>query len=148
MPPRCWPKTCPARSRNQRSNDDLESNLATGLAGSVVGRGISAGISGAGRVINAVRGTAPASTEAVGAGVNIGNTTEESVRRLVNQREPDLASSLEGLDVRPRANVLDSAERLKVADNLLPSHYSGNQQYQAVEQALKSRAGSALRVQE
>ncbi|CAJ1000240.1 hypothetical protein SODG_005678 [Sodalis praecaptivus] len=84
----------------------------------------------------------------MGAGVNIGNTTEESVRRLVNQREPDLASSLEGLDVRPRANVLDSAERLKVADNLLPSHYSGNQQYQAVEQALKSRAGSALRVQE
>lgn len=138
----------PGAIAQSTQNDDLESNLATGLAGSVVGRGISAGLSGAGRVINAVRGTAPASTEAAGAGANIGNTTEESVRRLANQREPDLASSLEGLDVRPRADVLDSAERLKVADNLLPSHYSGNQQYQAVEQALKSRAGSALRVQE
>ncbi|BAE74217.1 hypothetical protein SG0942 [Sodalis glossinidius str. 'morsitans'] len=74
----------------------LATHATTMLAGSVVGRGISAGLSGAGRLINAVRGTAPASTEAAGAGAKIGNTTEESVRRFANQREPDLPHLLKG----------------------------------------------------
>ena len=73
--------------------------------------------------------------------------TEEAIRKVAAQRNPDIASSLEGLDVRPQQDVMDAAGRLGV-DSLLPSHLSGNAQYQAVEQAIKSRTGSALRVQE
>ncbi|EPS2500244.1 hypothetical protein ACVCSC_003048 [Escherichia coli] len=72
---------------------------------------------------------------------------EEVVRTVAAQKRPDLASSLDELDINPQAEVLESAERLNI-DSLLPSHFSGNEQYKAVEQAIKSRAGSALRVQE
>ncbi len=72
---------------------------------------------------------------------------EEVVRTVAAQKRPNLASSLDELDINPQAEVLESAERLNV-DSLLPSHFSGNEQYKAVEQAIKSRAGSALRVQE
>lgn len=72
---------------------------------------------------------------------------EEVVRTVAAQKRPNLASSLDELDINPQAEVLESAERLNV-DSLLPSHFSGNEQYKAVEQAIKSRAGSALQVQE
>ncbi|WP_272659101.1 hypothetical protein [Providencia sp. PROV113] len=74
--------------------------------------------------------------------------TEETLRKLAVQKNPDLANSLEGLNVNVRPEVRQSADRLGLTDDLLPSHLSGNQQYQAVEQAIKSRAGSALKVQE
>lgn len=73
--------------------------------------------------------------------------TEESIRSLAAQRDPNLASSLDGLNINPHQDVADAASRLGV-ESLLPSHLSGNSQYQAVEQALKSRPGSALKVQE
>lgn len=73
--------------------------------------------------------------------------TEEAVRKMASQRDPNLASSLEGLDIRPQQEVVQAADRLGV-NSLLPSHFSGNEQYQAVEQAIKSRTGSALKVQE
>lgn len=73
--------------------------------------------------------------------------TEESIRSLAAQRDPNLASSLDGLNINPQQDVADAAGRLGV-ESLLPSHLSGNSQYQAVEQALKSRPGSALKVQE
>ncbi|MDY7896850.1 hypothetical protein [Escherichia coli] len=72
---------------------------------------------------------------------------EEVVRTVAAQKRPNLASSLDELDINPQAEVLESAERLNV-DSLLPSHFSGNEQYKAVEQAIKSRTGSALQVQE
>ncbi len=72
---------------------------------------------------------------------------EEVVRTVAAQKRPNLASSLDELDINPQAEVLESAERLNV-DSLLPSHFSGNEQYKAVEQAIKSRAGSSLQVQE
>ncbi|MDU4001446.1 MAG: hypothetical protein E7H27_01280 [Pluralibacter gergoviae] len=73
--------------------------------------------------------------------------TEEAIRSLAAQRDPNLASSLDGLSINPQQDVADAAGRLGV-ESLLPSHLSGNSQYQAVEQALKSRPGSALKVQE
>lgn len=73
--------------------------------------------------------------------------TEEAIRSLAAQRDPNLASSLDGLNINPQQDVADAAGRLGV-DSILPSHLSGNSQYQAVEQALKSRPGSALKVQE
>ncbi|QDI09199.1 Transglycosylase SLT domain protein [Klebsiella electrica] len=73
--------------------------------------------------------------------------TGDAVRKLAAQRNPDLASSLDGLNVNPQQDVVESANRLGV-ESVLPSHLSGNAQYQAVEQAIKSRAGSVLRVQE
>ncbi|HFW7402848.1 TPA: lytic transglycosylase domain-containing protein, partial [Shigella flexneri] len=62
---------------------------------------------------------------------------EEVVRTVAAQKRPNLASSLDELDINPQAEVLESAERLNV-DSLLPSHFSGNEQYKAVEQAIKS----------
>jgi len=73
---------------------------------------------------------------------------QDAIRGISNSKNPDLASSLNGLDLKPRQDVIAAAERLGVADDLLPSHLSGNAQYQAVEQAIKSRKGSVLRVQE
>ncbi|TXE41429.1 lytic transglycosylase domain-containing protein [Serratia marcescens] len=73
--------------------------------------------------------------------------TEEAIRSLAAQRDPNLASSLDGLNINTQQDVADAAGRLGV-ESLLPSHLSGNSQYQAVEQALKSRPGSALKVQE
>ena len=73
--------------------------------------------------------------------------TEEAVRSMSSQRDPNLASSLDSLDIRPQQDVVQAADRLGV-NSLLPSHISGNEQYQAVEQAIKSRTGSALKVQE
>lgn len=49
--------------------------------------------------------------------------------------------------IKPQLDVIQAADRLGV-DSILPSHISGNEQYQAVEQAIKSRAGSSLKVQE
>ncbi|MEQ1967270.1 hypothetical protein ABLA30_09635 [Xenorhabdus nematophila] len=75
-------------------------------------------------------------------------TPEETLRQMASQKNPDLASSLKGLDPQPVQEVRAAAERLGVVDDLLPSTLSGNQQYQAVEQAIKSRPGSALKIQE
>lgn len=83
-----------------------------------------------------------------------GGTTEEEALRAAALRtstpdaDPNLASTLDGLNVQPRADVQQAAERIGLGDDLLPSHLSGNEQYQAVEQALKSRPGSGLKVQE
>lgn len=73
---------------------------------------------------------------------------EDSLRSLANNKKADIASTLKGLDVQPKQDVIQSAKNLGVDELLLPSHYSGNAQYQAVEQAIKSRKGSALKVQE
>lgn len=82
-----------------------------------------------------------------------GTSEEEALRRAALRTstpdtDPNLASTLDGLNVQPRADVQDAANRIGLGDDLLPSHLSGNEQYQAVEQALKSRPGSVLKVQE
>lgn len=46
--------------------------------------------------------------------------------------------------VNPSKSVLNAAEKLGIQDLLLPSHYSTNPAYQAIEQGLKSVPGSAL----
>lgn len=51
-------------------------------------------------------------------------------------------------EVRPDQNVLDAAERVGVRDQLLPSHYSKNPTYRAIEQGLKSIPASQLAAQE
>lgn len=80
-----------------------------------------------------------------------GSNEEEALRNLVRTARPNdpaLANSLDGLNIQPRPEVQQAAERLGMANDLLPSHLSGNAQYQAVEQAIKSRTGSALQLQE
>ncbi|MGP6463296.1 hypothetical protein [Pantoea agglomerans] len=51
-------------------------------------------------------------------------------------------------EVRPDQSILDAAERVGVRDQLLPSHYSKNPTYQAIEQGLKSVPASQLAAQE
>lgn len=156
----------PGAIAQSTQNNDLSGNLATGLAGSVIGRGLlAAGGRAAGAIRNAAQRegaagvTATATPEQAvsappGAQASAGmppeqaNPLEDSVRNMANQRRPDLASSLDSVNPQPEGDILQSASRLGVDDKLLPSHFSGNQQYRAVEQALKSRKGSALRVQE
>lgn len=156
----------PGAIAQSTQNNDLSGNLATGLAGSVIGRGL---LAAGGRAAGAIRGAAqhegqataavaeqaaPVSPTAPGAQATAAvppeqvNPLEDSVRNMANQRKPDLASSLDSVNPQPEADILQSANRLGVDDALLPSHFSGNQQYRAVEQALKSRKGSVLQVQE
>lgn len=108
----------------------------------------------------AAAGAAPqAAPQQAAAAPNVpegGSTEEEALRRAAlrtgdnvpTQESPELASTVQGLNVQPRPEVQQAAERLGMGDDLLPSHLSGNEQYQAVEQAIKSRPGSALKVQE
>ncbi|MEL5344650.1 lytic transglycosylase domain-containing protein [Serratia nevei] len=149
----------PGAIAQSTQNNDLSSNLATGLAGSVIGRGLlAAGGRAAGAIRNAAQregsagAAATATPEQAAQGAAMppeqANPLEDSVRNMANQRRPDLASSLDSVNPQPERDILQSASRLGVDDKLLPSHFSGNQQYRAVEQALKSRKGSALRVQE
>ncbi|HGM5338189.1 TPA: lytic transglycosylase domain-containing protein [Serratia marcescens] len=149
----------PGAIAQSTQNNDLSGNLATGLAGSVIGRGLlAAGGRAAGAIRNAAQREAPMGAVTApggqGAAAPAGmspepaNPLEDSVRNMANQRRPDLASSLDSVNPQPEGDILQSASRLGVDDKLLPSHFSGNQQYRAVEQALKSRKGSALRVQE
>lgn len=95
-------------------------------------------------------GAAPSSAPATAIDNAAGASAEEEALRQMALRNPDpnLASSLDGLNIQPRAEVQQAAGRLGMADDLLPSHLSGNEQYQAVEQAIKSRPGSGLKVQE
>lgn len=112
-------------------------DMALGGAANAIFKGIGKGVS-------KLRGTA--STEPTVALTQ--DAIEQNLREASTQRKPELASTLEGLSVNPEKDVVAAAERLGVADELLPSHFSGNEQYVAVEQALKSRVGSSLSVQE
>lgn len=154
--------TVGALAQNSSNNDagSLAKDLSLGAAASGAARVV---VPLLGKVANAALGRTPAqavdnvlpgqvagnATPAGGANVTPEQiATEDTLRKLSSQKNPELASSLQGLDVKPKQEVIDAASRLGVVDELLPSHMSGNAQYQAVEQALKSRRGSALKVQE
>jgi hypothetical protein len=51
-------------------------------------------------------------------------------------------------EVRPNQSVLDAAKRLGMDDLLLPSHFSNNPTYRAIEQGLKSVPASQLAAKE
>jgi hypothetical protein len=51
-------------------------------------------------------------------------------------------------EVQPNQEILDAAGRLGVADQLIPSQYSGSQAYREIEQGLASIPGSQLNVQQ
>lgn len=156
-----------AQNSNKDNADGLATDLSLGVAGSGIARAAGPLLSRAyGAVSNKVNSAlgretqqAAQQTTQQAADQVTGRTaadavnpeqvaTEETLRKLAAQKNPDLANSLEGLNVNVRPEVRQSADRLGLTDDLLPSHLSGNQQYQAVEQAIKSRAGSALKVQE
>lgn len=50
--------------------------------------------------------------------------------------------------VNPSQDIISAAQRLEIDDLLIPSHYSTNSAYQAIEQGLKSVPGSLLDAQE
>ena len=81
------------------------------------------------------------------ASIDGANTTERKLRELSTQKNPDLSTAVRELDIKPQKDIAEAAKRLGV-ESILPSHLSGNAQYQAVEQAIKSRTGSALKTQE
>lgn len=148
-----------AQNSDKDSTGSLATDLSLGVAGSGIARAAGPLLSRAygvvsNKVNNALgRETQQAAQQSAGRtaadAVNPEQVaTEETLRKLAAQKNPDLANSLEGLNVNIRQEVKQSADRLGLTDDLLPSHLSGNQQYQAVEQAIKSRTGSALKVQE
>lgn len=128
-------------SNKPSSQQNIEQDFGLAMAGSGGARLITPLLGKAYGAINKRFGN-------TGDGAVAQGTPEEIMRRAAAQDNPELASTLRGLDVKPRADVRYSADKLGITDDLLPSHLSGNQQYQAVEQAIKSRAGSALKVQE
>jgi hypothetical protein len=146
--------TVGALAQNSSKNDtgSLASDLGTSVAASGAARVVMPLL---GKAANAVLGRSPTASaaESVATAAPVGTpaeqiATEDTLRKLAVQKKPELASSLQGLDVQPKQEVIDAATRLGMVDELLPSHLSGNAQYQAVEQALKSRKGSGLKVQE
>lgn len=68
-------------------------------------------------------------------------TQEGIVGDIVAKKADDVAAA-----VQPKADVLSAAERQNI--NLNPSHYSGNQTYIELEQALKSSPQSGLMANE
>ncbi|HHK8231264.1 TPA: lytic transglycosylase domain-containing protein [Serratia marcescens] len=156
----------PGAIAQSTQNNDLSGNLATGLAGSVIGRGL---LAAGGRAAGAIRNAAQREGAA---GVTAKATPEQAVSappgaqtsvRPPEQGVQDVAARVGAAadretapriadaarDVAPRQDVIDAAKQLGLSeDDLLLSHVSGNQAYRDFEQALKSVPGSQLAAQE
>lgn len=147
----------PGAIAQSTQNNDLSGNLATGLAGSVIGRGLlAAGGRAAGAIRNAAQREAPMGAITAPGGQGAAAVTpEQGVQDVATRvgaaadREtaPRIADAAR--DVAPRQDVIDAAKQLGLSeDDLLLSHVSGNQAYRDFEQALKSVPGSQLAAQE
>ncbi|WP_336842187.1 lytic transglycosylase domain-containing protein [Serratia nevei] len=156
----------PGAVAQSTQNNDLSGNLATGLAGSVIGRGL---LAAGGRAAGAIRNAA---RREEAAGVTAAATPEQAVYAPLEtqasvmppeQGVQDVAARVGAAadretaprmadaarDVAPRQDVIDAAKQLGLReDDLLLSHVSGNQAYRDFEQALKSVPGSQLAAQE
>lgn len=157
----------PGAIAQSTQNNDLPGNLAAGLAGSVIGRGL---LAAGGRAAGAIRGAAqregqttaavaeqvaPVSPTAPGAQATAVVPPEQGVQDVAarvgaaadRETAPRMADAAR--DVAPRQDVIDAAKQLGLSeDDLLLSHVSGNQAYRDFEQALKSVPGSQLAAQE
>lgn len=154
----------PGAIAQSTQNNDLSGNLATGLAGSVIGRGL---LAAGGRAAGAIRGAAQREGQATAAAVEQAVPTapgaqtaatvppEQGVQDVAarvgaaadRETTPRMADAAR--DVAPRQDVIDAAKQLGLSeDDLLLSHVSGNQAYRDFEQALKSVPGSQLAAQE
>ncbi len=156
----------PGAIAQSTQNNDLSSNLATGLAGSVIGRGLlAAGGKAVGAIRNAAQregaaGVAATATPEQAVSVAPGAPAsamppEQGVQDVAARvgaaadRETAPRMSDAARDVAPRQDVIDAAKQLGLhEDDLLLSHVSGNQAYRDFEQALKSVPGSQLAAQE
>ncbi|MGL6191261.1 MAG: transglycosylase SLT domain-containing protein [Serratia nevei] len=147
----------PGAIAQSTQNNDLSGNLATGLAGSVIGRGLlAAGGRAAGAIRNAAQREAPMGAITAPGGQGAAAVTPEQGVQDVAARvgaaadretAPRIADAAR--DVAPRQDVIDAAKQLGLSeDDLLLSHVSGNQAYRDFEQALKSVPGSQLAAQE
>lgn len=151
----------PGAIAQSTQNNDLSGNLATGLAGSVIGRGL---LAAGGRAAGAIRGAAQREGQATSAvaeqAAPVSQTSaivppEQGVQDVAarvgaaadRETAPRMADAAR--DVAPRQDVIDAAKQLGLSeDDLLLSHVSGNQAYRDFEQALKSVPGSQLAAQE
>lgn len=161
-----------AQNASSGNQNGFGEDLAVGTGASLAVRGVLPVVGRAAQAVRqAISRETPAPTVNPGAGTGaadqavppqpaaaaevppVASAEEEALRNVAlrpsaTATDDGLASSLDGLNVQPRAEVQAAAERLGMGDDLLPSHLSGNEQYQAVEQAIKSRPGSVLKVQE
>lgn len=148
----------PGAIAQSTQNNDLSGNLAAGVAGSVIGRGL---LAAGGRTAGAIRNATQREAQAGAATVPGEQTTtavvppEQGVQdvaaRVGAAADRETASRMADAarDVAPRQDVIDAAKQLGLReDDLLLSHVSGNQAYRDFEQALKSVPGSQLAAQE
>lgn len=167
----------PGALAQSTQNNDLSGNLATGLAGSVIGRGL---LAAGGHAAGAIRGAAqregqatvlaaeraeqaaPTATpeqstpaqpggQPVGSAVSPEQGVQDVAARVGAAADRETAQRMADAarDVAPRQDVIDAAKQLGLSeDDLLLSHVSGNQAYRDFEQALKSVPGSQLAAQE
>ncbi|HGW4305866.1 TPA: transglycosylase SLT domain-containing protein [Klebsiella pneumoniae] len=167
----------PGAIAQSTQNNDLSGNLATGLAGSVIGRGLlAAGGRAAGAIRNVAQREGQAMVSATERAEQVASTAapeqstlqqpgmqptggaippEQGVQDVAARvgaavdRENPLRMADAARDVAPRQDVIDAAKQLGLSeDDLLLSHVSGNQAYRDFEQALKSVPGSQLAAQE
>ncbi len=140
-----------------------------GVGGELVARGAAAGGNAARNAI-AGRGEQAARLRSdFDAAVGAGESPSAAAQRLVGDAAPSTpeaaaqavvdasnASSRQQIptierlaaEVQPNQEILDAAGRLGVADQLIPSQYSGSQAYREIEQGLASIPGSQLNVQQ
>ena len=130
-------------------NHDLVGNLAGGLAGSAIGRGI---VAGGGRIAGVLRDAVPREGRA---GVPVAEPDVPDMKQVAGRVgavadhaiPANMAEAAK--DVAPRQEVIDAARQLGLSEeDLLLSHVSGNAAYRDFEQALKSVPGSQLAAQE
>lgn len=142
---------------------DLGLGVAAGGAVNLAARGIGAaarsfgqrGLDSAGAELrNAyTQGVQPSSIEQTARAVSEAPDTSilrRNVRAGTGADAPSVTPQLyrAAEEVRPNQSVIDAATRLGLDDALLPSHFSNNPTYRAIEQGLKSIPASQLAAQE
>lgn len=163
--------TVGALAANSDTDNDgsFVGDLATGVAAGGVVNGIAKGVGAAARAYGqrgvdeaaanlrnvVTQGRQASSVEQTGQAIS--EAPETSILRTrVQINNPGTGEAVSvtpqvyraAEEVRPDQSVLGAAERVGVRDQLLPSHYSKNPTYRAIEQGLKSIPASQLAAQE
>ncbi|MDU5828124.1 MAG: lytic transglycosylase domain-containing protein [Mixta calida] len=143
-----------AQSAGRGNMDEFGSDMALGLAGSAIGRGL---VAGGGRVINAareginnVRGIAPAEAPVAAQAVDVATQAApesqmaaDYARAATTGNEGRIAQVVN--DIQPDQNVIDAMRRLDInPDEMLEAYTSGSDAFKAVQIGLASQDESAL----
>jgi len=137
-----------AQSGQDGNMNDFGGNIAMGLAGSAIGRGI---IAGGGRIasevqsLRAARGVVPPTSQPAAQAIAAvpESTAADYARAATTGNEGRIAQVVN--DIQPDENVVNAMRRLDLdPDDMLEAYTSGNDAFKAVQMGLASQDESAL----